>query len=48
MLAPIESINHFGDVVTAMGADAVTYAAPSAGQTHRRRFTDLWRLEDGR
>lgn len=46
----IESVRRFGDVVTVMGEDAVTYAAPSpnAGQTHRRRFTDLWRLDDGR
>ncbi len=42
----IESIRRFGDVVTVMGEDRVTYASPSpiAGQTHRRRFTDIWQL----
>ena len=43
----IESIRRFGDVVTVMGEDRVVYAAPSpiAGQTHRRRFTDIWQLQ---
>jgi uncharacterized protein (TIGR02246 family) len=46
----IAEIRRFGDVVVVMGGDTVTYAAPSpeAGQTHRRRFTDLWRLQEGR
>lgn len=43
----IESIRRFGDVVTVMGEDRVVYAAssPLAGQTHRRRFTDIWQLQ---
>jgi ketosteroid isomerase-like protein len=42
----IESVRRFGDLVVVMGEDRVVYAAPSpaAGQTHRRRFTDLWQL----
>jgi ketosteroid isomerase-like protein len=45
----IEATRRFGDVVFVMGADTVVYAAPSplAGKTHRRRFTDVWRLEGG-
>jgi hypothetical protein len=45
----IEHIQRFGDIVTVMGADRVVWAepAPNAGQTQNRRFTDLWRLEDG-
>jgi len=45
----IEQVRRFGDVVVVMGGDTVVYAAPSpnAGQTHRRRFTDLWRQEGG-
>lgn len=44
----IESIRRFGDVAVVMGEDRVVYATPSpgAGQTHRRRFTDLWQLRD--
>lgn len=46
----IELVRRFGDTVVVMGGDTVVYAAPApnAGQTHRRRFTDLWRLEEGR
>jgi uncharacterized protein (TIGR02246 family) len=46
----IEQVRRFGDVVVVMGGDTVVYAAPSpnAGQTHRRRFTDLWRQEGSR
>jgi Domain of unknown function (DUF4440) len=46
----IERINRFGDVVLVMGADRVVWTKPSpnAGRTDRRRFTDVWRLEDGR
>ena len=46
----IEMVRRYGDIVVVMGADSVVYAAPSpkAGQTERRRFTDLWRLESGR
>ena len=45
----IEHVRRFGDVVTVMGADRVVYGAPApnAGQTQKRRFTDLWRLENG-
>lgn len=46
----IESIRRFGDIVTVMGEDRVVYAAPSpiAGQTHRRRFIDIWQLQGDR
>jgi ketosteroid isomerase-like protein len=46
----IERITRFGDVVFVMGSDRVVWAAPSpnAGKTQRRRFTDVWRLENGR
>jgi ketosteroid isomerase-like protein len=46
----IEAVRRFGDIVTVMGEDRLTYIAPSpnAGQTHRRRFTDIWRRQDGR
>jgi ketosteroid isomerase-like protein len=44
----IERIRRYGDVVVVMGEDRVSYIAPSpnAGQTHRRRFTDLWQRRD--
>jgi hypothetical protein len=46
----IERITRFGDVVFVMGSDKVVWAKPSpnAGRTDRRRFTDVWRLENGR
>lgn len=46
----IEQVRRYGDVVVVMGGDSVVYAAPSpnAGQTQRRRFTDLWRRDGGR
>lgn len=46
----IDQVRRYGDVVVVMGGDRVVYAAPSpnAGQTHRRRFTDLWRRDGGR
>ena len=46
----IERITRFGDVVFVMGADKVVWAKPSpnAGRTDRRRFTDVWRMENGR
>ena len=46
----IERITRFGDVVFVMGGDRVVWAKPSpnAGRTDRRRFTDVWRLENGR
>jgi hypothetical protein len=44
----IENVRRFGDIAVVMGVDSVVYAppAPAAGQTHRRRFTDLWQLRD--
>ena len=46
----IDRITRFGDVVFVMGADKVVWTKPSpnAGRTDRRRFTDVWRLENGR
>ena len=46
----IDQVRRYGDVVVVMGGDRVVYAAPSpnAGQTHRRRFTDLWRQDGAR
>jgi ketosteroid isomerase-like protein len=45
----IERVERYGDVAVVMGQDAVVYAPPSpnAGQTQKRRFTDIWRREDG-
>jgi hypothetical protein len=45
----IEHVRRFGDVAVVMGEDTVVWAAPSpmAGQTQHRRFTDIWRLQDG-
>ena len=44
----IDAVRRFGDIAVVMGVDSVVYAspAPAAGQTHRRRFTDLWQLRD--
>jgi hypothetical protein len=44
----IDAVRRFGDIVVVMGVDSVVYAPPAtvAGQTHRRRFTDLWQLRD--
>ncbi len=46
----IDLVRRYGDVVAVMGGDTVTYVTPSpnAGQTQRRRFTDLWRQQGGR
>ena len=46
----IERITRFGDVVFVMGSDKAVWTKPSpnAGRTDRRRFTDAWRLENGR
>ena len=46
----IDRITRFGDMVFVMGADKVVWTRPSpnAGRTDRRRFTDVWRLENGR
>jgi ketosteroid isomerase-like protein len=41
----IERMNRHGDIVVVMGSDRVT-DPPSSAITHRR-FTNLWRLEDG-
>jgi ketosteroid isomerase-like protein len=45
----IEAVRRFGDITLVMGEDTAVWAAPSlnAGQTHHRRFTDIWRLEGG-
>ncbi|MFN2420893.1 MAG: nuclear transport factor 2 family protein [Gemmatimonadota bacterium] len=45
----IEAVRRFGDIVVVMGEDTAVWAPPSpnAGRTHHRRFTDIWRLEDG-
>jgi ketosteroid isomerase-like protein len=45
----IEAVRRFGDMAVVMGEDVQTWSPPSpnAGQTHHRRFTDIWRLEDG-
>jgi hypothetical protein len=45
----IELVRRFGDIAVVMGEDTAVWAPPSpnAGQTHRRRFTDIWRLQDG-
>src|SRR5688500_14653686 len=45
----IEQIRRYGDVAVVMGGDEAVFAppAPNAGQKIRRRFTDLWRLENG-
>jgi Domain of unknown function (DUF4440) len=42
----IEGIRRFGDVAVVMGEDQVTFGQPSpmAGQTQKRRFTDIWQL----
>jgi hypothetical protein len=46
----IEHIERYGDVAVVMGQDEVVYAPPSplAGQTQKRRFTDMWQMENGR
>jgi ketosteroid isomerase-like protein len=45
----IEKIRRYGDIAVVMGADAIVFAPPAAnaGQTIRRRFTDIWRLQNG-
>ena len=46
----IDNIRRYGDIAIVMGGDTVVFAqpAPNAGQTIRRRFTDIWRIENGR
>lgn len=41
----IEYMSRYGDVVVVMGRDTV--ADPPEGRVSRRRFTNVWRLEDG-
>ncbi len=41
----IETVSRFGDVVIVMGNDRVT--DPPDGTLSRRRFTNVWRLENG-
>ncbi|HKY59687.1 MAG TPA: nuclear transport factor 2 family protein [Gemmatimonadota bacterium] len=45
----IEAVRRFGDVAVVMGEDRQVWApqSPNAGQTHCRRFTDIWRLDGG-
>jgi ketosteroid isomerase-like protein len=43
--AEIEHMVRHGDVVVVMGSDRVT--DPPANEVTNRRFTNLWRLEDG-
>lgn len=42
----IEHMSRHGDVVVVMGRDTVT--DPPEGKLSRRRFTNVWRREDGR
>lgn len=42
----IEHVSRHGDVVVVMGRDRVTDLAD--GAVSQRRYTNLWRLEDGR
>ena len=42
----IEEIRRHGDVVIVMGRDTVV--DPPDGAVSRRRFTNIWRLENGR
>ena len=45
----IEQVRRFGDIAVVMGEDEIVYVAPSplAGQTHVRRFTDIWQMDGG-
>jgi ketosteroid isomerase-like protein len=45
----IDQIRRYGDVAVVMGADRVVFAppAPNAGRTINRRFTEIWRFQDG-
>lgn len=45
----IEAIRLYGDVAIVMGTEEVVPAgdAPGAGQTVRRRFTNIWKKEAG-
>jgi ketosteroid isomerase-like protein len=45
----IERIRRYGDIVVVMGRDSVVFAPPSpdAGRSIRRRFTDIWQLDNG-
>ena len=45
----VERVTSHGDVAFAMGSETVQpKAGPMAGQTLRRRYTTVWRLQDGR
>ncbi len=41
----IEHMSRHGDVVVVMGRETV--ADPPEGRTYHRRFTDVWRMQDG-
>jgi hypothetical protein len=45
----IERIRRYGDIAVVMGADTAVFAppAPNAGRKIKRRFTDIWRFQDG-
>jgi len=45
----IEHIRRYGDIAVVMGADTISFAAPApnAGRQINRRFTDIWRFQDG-
>jgi ketosteroid isomerase-like protein len=45
----IENIRRYGDIAVVMGADTAVFAppAPNAGRKIARRFTDIWRLQNG-
>jgi ketosteroid isomerase-like protein len=45
----IENIRRYGDIAVVMGADTVVFAppAPTAGRKIARRFTDIWRFQNG-
>ena len=45
LTSEIERMARYGDVVVVMGSDRVT--DPPDGMITKRRFTNVWRLEDG-
>lgn len=45
----IENIRRYGDITVVMGADTAVFSppAPNAGRKIARRFTDIWRFQNG-
>jgi ketosteroid isomerase-like protein len=45
----IENIRRYGDIAVVMGADTAVFSppAPNAGRKIARRFTDIWRFQNG-